>query len=72
MGFEILIPPFDWDLGRRGQVVRRPDWASGPATTPSAPLAKLEMTASAHDRDYAIAVNWKAAEQAAADGEGQA
>lgn len=67
MGFEIMTPPFDWDLGSTG---RGPsvDWALWTCYNSERATGELEKTASANDRDYAIAVNWRAAMQAVADG----
>ncbi|MHC4550458.1 MAG: Sec-dependent nitrous-oxide reductase [Planctomycetota bacterium] len=65
MGFEIVTPPFDWDLGSTGRGPSA-DWAIWTCYNSERATGQLEKTASANDRDYAIAVNWKAA-QAAVD-----
>ena len=67
MGFEIVTPPFDWDLGSTGRGPSA-DWALWTCYNSERATGELEKTASANDRDYAIAVNWKAAQQAVADG----
>ncbi len=67
MGFEILTPPFNWDLGSTGRGPSA-DWAVWTCYNSERATGQLEKTASANDRDYAIAVNWKAAAKAVADG----
>lgn len=69
MGFELVTPPFDWDLGSTGRGPSA-DWALWTCYNSERATGELEKTASANDRDYAIAVNWKAAAQAVADGKG--
>ncbi len=63
LGFEIVTPPFDWDLGSTGRGPSA-DWAIWTCYNSERATGELEKTASANDRDYAIAVNWKAAQQA--------
>jgi nitrous-oxide reductase len=70
MGFQFTTPPFDWDLGSTGRGPSA-DWAIWTCYNSERATGELEKTASAHDRDYAIAVNWRAAAQAAADGAGE-
>lgn len=70
MGFQIVTPPFDWDLGSTGRGPSA-DWALWTCYNSERATGELEKTASAHDRDYAIAINWKAAAQAAAEGKGE-
>jgi nitrous-oxide reductase len=67
LGFQIITPPFNWDLGSTGRGPSA-DWAMWTCYNSERATGELEKTASAHDRDYAIAVNWKAAMQAVADG----
>ncbi|MGE5047691.1 MAG: Sec-dependent nitrous-oxide reductase [Deltaproteobacteria bacterium] len=69
MGFEILTPPFDWDLGDAGKQVSE-GWMFWTAYNTERATGKLEVTASQRDRDYIAAVDWKAAEKAAAEGKG--
>ncbi|HSR67758.1 MAG TPA: Sec-dependent nitrous-oxide reductase [Acidobacteriota bacterium] len=70
MGFQIVTPPFDWDLGSTGRGPSA-EWALWTCYNSERAIGELEKTASANDRDYAIAVNWKLAAQAVADGKGQ-
>jgi nitrous-oxide reductase len=67
VAYEIITPPFDWDLGSTGRGPSA-DWAVWTCYNSERATGELEKTASANDRDYAIAVNWKAATQAVADG----
>jgi nitrous-oxide reductase len=69
MGFEILTPPFDWDLGDAGKLVSD-GWMFWTAYNTERATGKLEVTASQKDRDYIAAVDWRAAEKAAAEGKG--
>jgi nitrous-oxide reductase len=68
-GFEILMPPFDFDLGDAGKKVSD-GWMFFTCYNSERATGKLEVTASQRDRDYIAAVDWKAAEKAIADGKG--
>jgi nitrous-oxide reductase len=67
VGWQLRTPPFDWDLGSTGRGPSA-DWALWTCYNTERATGELEKTASANDRDYAIAVNWRAAAQAVADG----
>jgi len=67
MGFEILTPPFDWDLGSTGRGPSA-DWGVWTCYNSERATGQLEKTASEHDRDYAILVNWREAKKAADGG----
>jgi nitrous-oxide reductase len=69
MGFEILAPPFDFDLGDAGKGPSS-GWMFWSSYNTERATGSLETTASQKDRDYIAAVNWKAAEEAAAKGLG--
>ena len=70
IGFQILMPPFNFDLASTGK---------GPSsgyvffTSYNSEMAgeTLEVNASQKDRDLGAVVNWKAAAQAIADGKGE-
>jgi nitrous-oxide reductase len=68
-GFEILTPPFDWDLGDAGKKVSD-GWMFWSCYNAERATGKLETTASQRDRDYIAAVDWRAAEKAIAEGKG--
>jgi nitrous-oxide reductase len=69
LAFEILMPPFDFDLGDAGKNVSD-GWMFWTSYNAERATGKLEVTASQRDRDYLAAVDWRAAEQAAAQGKG--
>jgi nitrous-oxide reductase len=64
VGWQIMTPPFNWDLGATGKGPSV-DWAFWPSYNTERATGKLETSASQKDRDYVAVVNWKAAEAAA-------
>jgi nitrous-oxide reductase len=68
-GFQILMPPFDYDLGDAGKKVSD-GWVFFTCYNSERATGKLEVTASQRDRDYIAAVDWRAAEKAIAAGQG--
>lgn len=69
-GFQIKMPPWNYDLGDGGKLVSH-DWAFFTCYNSEAEFIEgkaLEVTASQRDKDYIIAVNWKKAEKAVAEG----
>jgi nitrous-oxide reductase len=69
LGFEILMPPFDFDIGDAGKLTSD-GWMFLTAYNTERATGKLEVTASQRERDYIAAVDWRAAEKAAAAGQG--
>ena len=69
LGWQILTPPFNWDLGDAGKKVSD-GWMFWTCYNSERATGKLEVTASQADRDYIAAVDWKAAEKAVAEGKG--
>src|SRR5262245_52906973 len=69
LGWEILTPPFDWDLGDAGKLASD-GWMFWTCYNAERATGKLEVTASQRDRDYIAAVDWRAAEKAVAEGKG--
>ena len=69
LAWEILTPPFDWDLGDAGKLVSD-GWMFWSSYNTERATGKLEVTASQRDQDYIVAVNWKAVEKAASEGQG--
>ncbi len=67
LGWEILMPPFDYDLGDAGKKVSE-GWAFWTCYNAERATGKLEVTATQKDRDYIAAVNWREAEKAIKDG----
>ena len=70
LGWQILMPPFDFDLGDAGKLASD-GWMFLTSYNTERATGKLEVTASQRDRDYIAAVNWRAAEKAIADGKGE-
>ncbi|HSP06206.1 MAG TPA: Sec-dependent nitrous-oxide reductase [Acidobacteriota bacterium] len=67
LGWEIMMPPFDYDLGDAGKGASE-GWAFWTCYNSERATGKLEVTSTQKDRDYIAAVNWRAAEKAIADG----
>lgn len=70
MGWQILTPPFDWDLGSTGKGPCS-GWAFWSSYNSEMAHTVLEVNASQKDRDLCAIVNWRAAEKAVADGKAQ-
>jgi nitrous-oxide reductase len=67
VGFQIVTPPFNWDLGDAGKGPSE-GWAFWTSYNTERAIGKLEVTSTQKDRDYIAAINWKAAEKAVAEG----
>lgn len=67
LGWQIMTPPFNWDLGATGKGPSE-EYAFWTSYNTERATGKLEVTASQRDRDYLAVVNWRAAERAAAEG----
>jgi len=65
--FQILMPPFDYDLADAGKRVSY-GWAFFSCYNSEEAYKDLEVEASQKDRDFIAAVNWKAAEEAIKEG----
>lgn len=63
LGWQIVMPPFDFDLGSTGKLASN-GWAFWTSYNTERATGKLEVTSTQKDRDYIAAVNWKAAEAA--------
>lgn len=63
VGWQVLVPPFDFDLGDAGKGPSN-GWAFWTSYNTERATGKLEVTSTQKDRDYIAAVNWKAAEAA--------
>jgi nitrous-oxide reductase len=68
-GFQILMPPFDYDLGDAGKKASE-GWVFFTCYNSERATGKLEVTSTQRDRDYIAAIDWKAAEKAIAEGKG--
>jgi nitrous-oxide reductase len=67
LGWEILMPPFDYDLGDAGKGPSA-EWGFWTCYNSERATGMLEITSTQKDRDYVVAVNWKSAEKAIKDG----
>lgn len=67
LGWQVLMPPFDFDLGASGKAASN-GWAFWTSYNTERATGKLEVTSTQKDRDYIAAVNWKAAEEAIKNG----
>jgi nitrous-oxide reductase len=70
LAWQILMPPFDYDLGDAGKLASD-GWMFLSSYNTERATGKLEVTASQRDRDYIVAVDWRAAEKAIAAGKGE-
>jgi len=70
LGWEIMMPPFDYDLGDAGKKISN-GWMFFTSYNTERATGKLEVTASQKDRDYIAAVDWRVAEKASAEGKGK-
>ncbi len=70
VGWQILTPPFNWDLGSTGKGPSS-GWAFWTSYNTEMAHETLEANASQLDRDLAAVVNWRAAEAAVRDGKAQ-
>ena len=67
MGFEILMPPFDWDLSDAGKGPSM-GWQFFTCYNSEEAYDSLEVKASQHEMDYVAAVNWREAQKAVDSG----
>jgi nitrous-oxide reductase len=65
--FQILMPPFDYDLADAGKNASY-GWAFFSCYNSEEAFKDLEVEASQKDRDFIAAVNWKAAEEVIKEG----
>jgi nitrous-oxide reductase len=66
LGWEILVPPFNYDLGDAGKGVSDGYmfWTCYNAEREFIEGGKLEVTASQRDKDFILMVDWRAAQKA--------
>jgi nitrous-oxide reductase len=70
VGWEVMLPPFDYDLGDAGKGPSK-DWAFWTCYNSERGTGKLEVTSTQKDRDYIVAINWRDIEQAVKAGKGK-
>jgi len=69
-GWQVLMPPFNYDLGDAGKKASDGYVFFTSYNTEKA-TGKLEVTSTQKDRDYIAMVDWKLAEKSAAEGKGK-
>jgi nitrous-oxide reductase len=69
LAWQILMPPFDYDLGDAGKGPSE-GWFFLTSYNTERATGKLEVTSAQRDRDYIAAVDWRAVEKAVAEGKG--
>lgn len=69
-GWQILMPPFDYDLGDAGKKASD-GWVFFTCYNSERATGKLEVTSTQRDRDYIAAIDWRLAEKAASEGKGK-
>jgi len=67
IGFQILVPGFNYDLAHAGKGPSH-DWAFFTCYNSEEANSLLEMNASRNDKDFIAAVNWKLAEKYVSEG----
>ena len=69
VGWQVLMPPFNYDLGDAGKGPSD-GWAFWTCYNSERAIGKLEVTSTQKDRDYIAAVNWRKVDEAVAAGKG--
>jgi nitrous-oxide reductase len=70
LSFQIRVPPYHYDLARSGMGPSG-DWVFFTSYNTEEAHTLLEIEASRADKDFIVAVNWRMAEEAVANGAGQ-
>lgn len=70
IGFQILMPGFDYDLAHCGKGPSA-DWCFFSSYNSEEAHTLKEVNSSQHDKDFVAAVNWRRAEQCVAEGAAQ-
>jgi nitrous-oxide reductase len=70
VAWQIITPPFDWDLASTGKGPSS-GWAFWTSYNTEMAHDVLEANSTQKDRDYSAIVNWRAAAQAVAEGKAQ-
>lgn len=68
LAWQLKLPPWNWDKGSVGKG-ESDGWGFVTAYNTEEATTLLEVNASQHDKDYVLAFNWRAAEQAIANGQ---
>ena len=70
LAFQLIVPPFDYDLARAGKGPSH-DWMFFTCYNSEEAHTLLEVNASQNDKDFVMAVNWKKAEALIKEGKGK-
>jgi nitrous-oxide reductase len=70
LGWQILMPPFDYDLGDAGKLASD-GFVFFTSYNSERAIGKLEVTASQRDRDYIAVVDWRMAAKLAGESQGE-
>ncbi len=70
MDFQILVPPYNYDLGRAGKGPSA-DWVFFTTYNTEEAHTLLEVNASRNDKDYVAAINWRRAAELVRNGAGE-
>ncbi len=68
-GWQVLMPPFNYDLGDAGKKASD-GYVFFTSYNTERATGKLEVTSTQKDRDYIAMIDWKLAEKSAAEGKG--
>jgi nitrous-oxide reductase len=70
LDFQILVPPYNYDLGRAGKG-QSADWVFFTTYNTEEAHTLLEVNASRNDKDYVAAINWRKAAELVRNGAGE-
>jgi nitrous-oxide reductase len=70
LDFQIIVPPYNYDLGRAGKGPSA-DWVFFTTYNTEEAHTLLEVNASRNDKDYIAAVNWRRAAELVREGHGE-
>jgi nitrous-oxide reductase len=70
LDFQVLVPPYNYDLARAGKGPSA-DWAFFTTYNTEQAHTLLEINASQADKDFILAVNWRKAAEAVRNGHGR-
>ncbi|GAB3917357.1 Sec-dependent nitrous-oxide reductase [Mucilaginibacter boryungensis] len=69
LAFQLIVPPFNYDLAHAGKGPSH-DWMFFTCYNTEQAHTLLEVNASQRDKDFVMAINWKKAEELIAQGKG--
>ncbi len=70
LDFQVVVPPYNYDLGRAGKGVSS-DWVFFTTYNTEEAHTMLEVNASRKDKDFIAAINWKKAAELIEEGHGK-